>query len=69
MIFVYLLAFIGLFLLLGLAALAVLGVARHLGDDEPEDSFGLALAAVARLQSAAWRSIQELRELDSRRKG
>lgn len=68
MIFVYLLAFIGLFMLLGLAALAVLGAAQHLGDDEPGDSFDLALSAVARLQSAAWRSIQELRNLDSHRK-
>ncbi len=68
MIFVYLLAFIGLFLLLGLAAAAVLGAARHFDGGEPEDSFDLALSAVARLQAGAWRAIQELRELDSRKK-
>lgn len=68
MVFVYLLAFIGLFMLLGLAAVAVLGAAQQLDGEEPEDSFDLALSAVARLQAGAWRTIQELRNLDSCRK-
>lgn len=68
MIFVYLLALIGLLTLVGLAALAIIGAGRRIGEREPEDSFDLALSAVARLQSSAWRAIQELRELDSRQK-
>lgn len=68
MIFVYVLALIGLLSLLALAALAILGAGRQSSDKEPEDSFDLALSAVARLQSSAWRAIQELRELDSHRK-
>lgn len=69
LIFIFALSLIGLVTLMGLAALAVLGVARHLGDDEPEDSFDLALSAVARLQAGAWHALQELRGLDSQRKG
>lgn len=65
MVFVYFLACIGLFALLGLSAAAVLGIHRY-GDEETEDSFDLAVSAVARLQSAAWRAIQELRDLDHR---
>ncbi len=68
MIFVYVLALIGLLSLLALAALAVVGAGRQASNKEPEDSFDLALSAVARLQSSAWRAIQELRELDSHRK-
>jgi hypothetical protein len=65
MLFVYLLAGIGLLTLLGLAAAAVLGV-EHVGGEEPEDAFDAALTAVGRLQSAAWQAIQELRDLDQR---
>jgi hypothetical protein len=68
MIFVYVLALIGLLSLLALAALAVVGAGGQASNKEPEDSFDLALSAVARLQSSAWRAIQELRELDSHRK-
>lgn len=68
MVLVWFLAILGLVMLIGLAALALLGTARGRGDQEPEDSFDLALSAVARLQSSAWRAIQELRELDSHRK-
>jgi hypothetical protein len=65
MLFVYLLAGIGLLALLGLAAAAVFGVQR-VGDEESEDAFDMALAAVGRLQSAAWQAVQELRDLDGR---
>lgn len=68
MIFVYFLALIGLLALLALSTLAVLGAGRAATEKEPEDSFDLALSAVARLQSSAWRAVQELRELDSHRK-
>ncbi len=68
MIFVYVLALIGLLSLLALAALAVLSAGRQASDKEPADSFDLALSAVARLQGAAWRAVQELRDLDSHRK-
>jgi hypothetical protein len=61
--FVYILAAIGLLVLICLAAAAVLGPARRPGD-EPADAFDLALSAVSRLQGAAWRAVQELRELD-----
>lgn len=68
MIFVYLLAIIGLLTLLGLAAAAVLGAGRSLGSNEPSDSFDLALTAVSRLRASAWKAIQELRALDGRHK-
>jgi hypothetical protein len=68
MIFVYLLALIGLLGLLALSVVAVLIAARPTSRKEPEDSFDLALSAVARLQSSAWRAVQELRELDGHRK-
>lgn len=67
MLFVYILAAIGLLVLSGLAAAAVLGPARRPGD-EPADAFDLALSAVSRLQGAAWRAVQELREVDRRGK-
>jgi len=67
MAFVYILATIGLLLLIGLAASAVLGPSRR-PHDEPADPYDLALSAVARLQGAAWRAVQELRELDKRGK-
>jgi hypothetical protein len=63
--FVYLLALIGLLTLLGLSAAAILGADRGIGEREPADAFDVALAAVARLQSSAWRAVQELRDLDS----
>jgi hypothetical protein len=65
MVFVYLLACIGLLALVGLAAAAILGV-QHADDEEPEDAFDTALAAVGRLQSAAWQAVQGLRDLDGR---
>jgi hypothetical protein len=67
-ILVWFLALIGLVCLFALAAVAVFGAGQRPADSEPEDSFDLALSAVARLQSAAWRAVQELRELDSRGK-
>ncbi len=67
MVFVYLLALIGLLTLLVLAVVAVFGSGHH-GGDEPGDGFDVALSAVARLQAGAWHAIQEIRELDSHRK-
>lgn len=64
MVFVYLLALIGLLTLLALAASAILGAGRGLIGRDSEDSFDLALSAVSRLQASAWRAVQELRQLD-----
>ena len=60
MILVWLLAFIGLGLLVGLAASAVFSADRR----EPEDAFDLAVNAMSRLQAAAIQAVQELREFD-----
>lgn len=67
MIFVYALACIGLVMLVALAASAVLGPSRR-PQDERADAYDLALSAVARLQGAAWRAVQELRDLDDQGK-
>lgn len=69
MLLVWLLALIGLMTLVGLSALAIIGAVRTQGSPEPEDAFDIALAAVSRLQAAAWSSIQEIRQLDGDRKG
>jgi hypothetical protein len=61
MVLVWLLAVVGLMLLIALAVLGVVAIGRLRPPTEPEDAFDLALASVARLQSAAWGSIQELR--------
>ncbi len=68
MVLVWFLAVIGLAMLIGLAALAVIGASRK-QVSESEDAFDLALAAVSRLQTGAWAAIQELRDLDSNQKG
>ena len=65
MVFLYLLALIGLGTLIALSILAVVIAGRRVSDDP----FDQALTAVARLQSAAWRSVQELRALDADEKG
>lgn len=62
MLLVWLLAFIGLALLIALAASAVFGVERR----GQRDAFDQAVGAMARLQSAAIQAIQELRELDNK---
>jgi hypothetical protein len=41
-------------------------LAEYLGDEEPDDSFDLAVEAMNRLQFEAWHAIGELRQLDRR---
>lgn len=60
MFFVYLLAALGLAVLLVLAAS---GLAYGLDEPDPDDPYEQALAAAARLQAGAWEAIHELREI------
>jgi hypothetical protein len=66
MLFVYVLAAIGLVALIALAVVAL--------DDPPEkravesDPYDEALNATARMQASAWEAVQELRALDDGRR-
>lgn len=62
MLFVYVLALIGLVALVGLAAAALMQPPAPRGEDP--DPYDEALEAVARLQAGAWQAVQQLRQLD-----
>jgi hypothetical protein len=67
MIFVYLLACIGLFALILLAGLCLTALALYARDEgEPADAFDLAASAVSNIQAGAWQAIQELRGVTDR---
>jgi hypothetical protein len=68
MLIVWLLALIGLGFLIGLSAVALIGLSRRAESGDHEDAFDLALAAVARIQTAAWKAVEEIRSLDKPRK-
>lgn len=67
MIFLYLLAFIGLGCLILLAALFLTALTLYARNDEPGDSFDLAASAVSNIQAGAWQAIQELRGVSDQR--
>lgn len=54
--------------LIGLSAVALIGLSRRTESGDQADAFDLALAAVARIQTAAWKSVEEIRSLDKPRK-
>jgi hypothetical protein len=62
MILVYVLALIGLAVLILLAGLFLTSLALYAREEgEPEDAFDLAASAVSNIQAGAWQAIQELR--------
>jgi hypothetical protein len=66
MVFVYLLAAIGLVSLIVLATAAI-GDTRDPGSPASADPFDAAVNAAAELNAEAWKAIHELRELNSER--
>jgi hypothetical protein len=67
MIFVYVLALIGLAALILLAGLFLTALALYARDEgEPADAFDLAVSAVSNIQAGAWQAIQELRGVTER---
>lgn len=67
MIFVYLLACIGLFALILLAGLFLTALALYARDEgKSADAFDLATSAVSNIQAGAWQAIQELRGVTDR---
>ncbi len=64
MVFVYVLALIGLAVLIVIAVAAIAALSEPSEERATDDPYDAALDAVARLQAAAWTAIHELKDLE-----